>query len=335
MLGEAAQRIAVGRDVLPASAVTRLARDAELTRLGVVAAFGGRTGASIRGVAGNAAVVPVALIVQLLRTGGGQKRLLHRCPFFFGDDVGERKLIQRAAVAGLSPVDLKVMRTREQHDRLGGTEGAVGRPGGFAAHDNLVALDGGPVIATGVGQCESVHGRREIPRPRLLRHAAVKRRVPARVVARVARTAGFRCDVIRRGFLDGTVSRLGPRRARLYDQSAGQQRRPEQKAKGAAPDARRREKGGPAGRWVGGRRIHAGQESGPRRGRKAYLWESRRARSPVLHELETLTMGGRGVLTRGMAWSTGKEWVASQKKGRRPGGRRPKESHPKAGAVPD
>ena len=208
---EAAEGTAVLRDMLAAAAVARLAGDAELADVGVEAPGAGEEArAALRDVAVDARGVPVALAVDFLRAGRGEEGVLHERPFFLGDDVGEGKLAEGAALAGLEPVNLQGVRTGAEDDLPGrGVGGGCGalRLGadevGF-----FLSLDA--VVHAGVGEFKAVQLGGGCARRDDLRHGAVKRGVPARVVSRVTRAAGIRGDVVGSdGSLDGAVGGRG------------------------------------------------------------------------------------------------------------------------------
>src|ERR1043166_51490 len=101
MRDEASQRIAIACNMLAPFTVARFTRDAELrdTRVPFVTRY--KTRLSLRGVAIHARAIPCAYRVVFLRVGRHQKRLRHRRPNLFGNDVGKRELLRRAAFTGL------------------------------------------------------------------------------------------------------------------------------------------------------------------------------------------------------------------------------------------
>src|SRR5690349_3983572 len=76
----------------------------------------------------HARTVPRAERVIFLQIRRNQECLGDWRPHFFRDDVGERKLLQSAALPGLKPRDLQRVRTGHEHDLLWIAIAATFRP---------------------------------------------------------------------------------------------------------------------------------------------------------------------------------------------------------------
>ncbi len=133
-----------------------------------------------------------------------QECLADRRPHFFRDDVGERKLFQRAALAGLEPRDLQGMRTGHEHDLF-----PVTVAGAFPSlvHKERVTATFHFVFAPVECELELIHVLRQTGRRCHLGHRAMKRRVPGRVISGMTRSARVRADITGDLRFDGTVLR--------------------------------------------------------------------------------------------------------------------------------
>ena len=229
-----AQRIAVLRDMLGALAVARLAGDAELAHLRIKLVALDEARAALRDVAIHAAAVPRADGVEINRVGRQHKGLQDRGPDFFLHQIGERKLHDRPPLAGLQPEHFLVMGTGQQHDLLRLEPVAPGTGLRTTARVVTTVAQLHAVIPTVERALEAVHRRRDVRRVGDLRHRAVIRVVPARVVARMARAAGVGRHVARAEHLDRAIRRRGG----IFGEShLGNQRRArsEQQARDARP----------------------------------------------------------------------------------------------------
>ena len=133
-----------------------------------------------------------------------QEGLVHWRPHFLSDDVAEWKLLQGPALAGLQPKDLQIVRTGHEHYLLRFSIAAAYQP---HADKELVAATLCCVFATVECKLDLVHVRRQTVWRCHLRHGAMKRRVPARVVSGMTRAAGIRTHITGDVRLDGTILR--------------------------------------------------------------------------------------------------------------------------------
>ena len=98
--------ISIEREVLGPFTVARLTRNPELRDPGVPPIAFHKTRLALRHMAVHARTVPRPDRIIFLQVRRHQECLTDWRPHFFGDDVSERKLLERAALAGLEPRDL-------------------------------------------------------------------------------------------------------------------------------------------------------------------------------------------------------------------------------------
>ena len=143
----------------------------------------------------HARAVPCPYKIIFFHIRRHQERLGHWRPHFFGDDVGEGKLLQGAALASLQPRDLQRMRTGHKCYLLRFAITAAAFRS--RADKELGAVPLRFVFTAIERQLELVHVRRQTLGRRYLRHRAMKRCMPTRIISRMARAAGVRTHVIR------------------------------------------------------------------------------------------------------------------------------------------
>src|SRR5207247_5858245 len=103
------------------------------------------------------------------------------------------KLLQGAALASLQPRDLQRMRTGHKYDLLRFAIAAAAFRS--RADKELVAAPLRLVFAAIERKLQFVHLGRQTRGRRHLRHRAMKRRVPARIITRMTCAAGIRTHI--------------------------------------------------------------------------------------------------------------------------------------------
>ncbi len=103
---ETPEGIAIERDVFGAFTVARFASNPELRDPRVPPVAFNKTRLALRHMAVHARTVPCPDRIIFLQVRRHQECLTDWRPHFFGDDVSERKLLERAALARLEPRDL-------------------------------------------------------------------------------------------------------------------------------------------------------------------------------------------------------------------------------------
>lgn len=204
MRDETAKRIAIPSNVLASLAMARFARDAELRDAGVPCVAGDESRLPLRHMAIHTCTVPGAYGVIFLRVGRHQERLRHWRPHFFRDDVGERELLKRPAVARLDPENLQIVRACEKNDFA---RRIIFVTRGARAHDNFLALPFQFVIASIERELNRMIDAENCRRCRDLRHRPVKRSMPARVIIQMTRATGIRSHIISNARLNRPILR--------------------------------------------------------------------------------------------------------------------------------
>src|SRR4029450_3392043 len=128
----------------------------------------------------HACAIPCPCEIIFLHIRRKQEGLIQWRPHFLSDDVAEWKLLEGAALAHLEPKNLQIVRTGHEYDLLRFTIAAAFSP---RADKELVAATLCFVFAPVECELELVHvGWQTLWRCHL-RHGAMKRCVPARVIS--------------------------------------------------------------------------------------------------------------------------------------------------------
>ena len=196
--------IAIERDVLGSFTVARLTRNPELRDPRVPPVAFNKTRLALCNMAVHARTVPCPDRIIFLQVRRHQECLTDWGPHFFGDDVSEGKLLERAPLAGLEPGDLQRVRTGHEHDLL-----PVTVAGAFPSlvHKERVAAAFDFVFPPIQCELELIHVLRQTGRRCHLGHRAVIRRMPGRVISGMTRAARVRADITGDLRFDGAVLR--------------------------------------------------------------------------------------------------------------------------------
>jgi hypothetical protein len=115
---ESPKGISVDRDVIASLAMTCFAGDPEFRDARIPLVSRDEARLAFRNMAVHTRPVPSADRIIFLQIGRHEKSLAYRRPHFFGDDISEGKLLERAAFAGFDPRDLQIVRTSEKNNLL-------------------------------------------------------------------------------------------------------------------------------------------------------------------------------------------------------------------------
>src|ERR1043166_2642110 len=193
MCRETAKRIAISSNVLASFTMARFTGDPELRDAGVPFVAGNEPGLPLRDVTIHAGAIPGAYRIVFLRVGRHQKRLRHRRPNFFRNDVGKGKLFQRAVFASFEPENLQIVRAGKQYDFARRPIFAAHRT---SAHENLLPVALQLVIALVQRKLGHVFDTEDVRGSCHLRHRSMIGSMPTRVVIKMTRAASVRSLVI-------------------------------------------------------------------------------------------------------------------------------------------
>ncbi len=185
MCFESPKGIVIPRDMVASFAVARFARDSEFGHVRIPFITGNKTGLALRYMTIHAGAIPRAYRVIFFRVRRHEKGLRNRRPHFFGDNVGEWELVEGAALAGLEPENLQIVRTGEKNYLARRAVFAACRPD---PNNDFIGVAFQFVFTTVE---RKLHGPIDIENvlgPGDLSHGAVKRGVPAFVITKVARS---------------------------------------------------------------------------------------------------------------------------------------------------